>query len=63
MIHDKYFPIFIWVEECNKIVYIITLCPHNILEEKTIEEAFTGVKIEVSHFHIFGCPIYIHVLI
>jgi hypothetical protein len=25
------------------------------------EEAFTGVKPEVSHFRIFGCPVYIHV--
>jgi hypothetical protein len=34
---------------------------HRILEDKTPEEAFTGVKPEVSHFRIFGCPIYIHV--
>jgi hypothetical protein len=33
------------------------------LEDKTPEEEFTGVKPEVSHFHIFGCPIYIHVLV
>jgi hypothetical protein len=26
-------------------------------------EAFISVKPEVSHFHIFGCPIYIHVLV
>ena len=31
------------------------------MEDKTPEEAFIGVKLEVSHFHIFGCPIYIHV--
>jgi hypothetical protein len=63
MIHDQDFPMFLWVEACNTIVYIINWCPHNILEDKTPEEAFTGVKLEVSHFHIFGCPIYIHVLI
>jgi hypothetical protein len=33
------------------------------LEDKTPEEAFTGVKPEVSHFHIFVCLVYIHVLI
>jgi hypothetical protein len=27
----------------------------------TPEEAFTEVKIEVGHFRIFGCPVYIHV--
>jgi hypothetical protein len=26
----------------------------------TLEEAFTGVKLEVGHFRIFGCPVYIH---
>jgi hypothetical protein len=31
------------------------------LEEKTPKEAFIGVKVEVSHFCIFGFPIYIHV--
>jgi hypothetical protein len=25
------------------------------------KEAFTGVKPEVGHFKIFGCPVYIHV--
>jgi hypothetical protein len=34
-----------------------------ILVDKTPEEAFADVKPEVSHFHIFGCPIYIHVSI
>jgi hypothetical protein len=27
----------------------------------TPKEAFTGVKPEVGHFKIFGCPVYIHV--
>ena len=25
------------------------------------EEAFTGFKLEVGHFRIFGCSVYIHV--
>ena len=33
------------------------------MEDKTPEEAFTGVKPKVSHFRIFGCPVYIHVSI
>jgi len=33
------------------------------LEDKTPKEAFTNVKPEMSHFRIFGCPIYIHVSI
>jgi hypothetical protein len=33
------------------------------LEDKTSKEVFTSVKLEVSHFHIFGCLVYIHVLV
>jgi hypothetical protein len=35
------------------------MCPHKILEDKTPEEAFTGVKLEVSYIRIFGCLVYI----
>jgi len=38
-------------------------CPHRILEDKKLEEAFIGVNLEVSHFHILGYPVYIHVLV
>jgi hypothetical protein len=27
----------------------------------TLEEAFTGLKLELGHLRIFGCPVYIHV--
>jgi hypothetical protein len=37
------------------------MIPHRILEDKTPEEAFTGVKQEIGNLWIFGCPIYIHV--
>lgn len=29
--------------------------------DKIPKEAFTGVKPEMSHLRIFGCPMYIHV--
>jgi hypothetical protein len=48
---------FLWAKACNTIVYIQNWCPHKILENNTLEEAFTGVKPEVSYFHIFGCPV------
>jgi hypothetical protein len=31
------------------------------LRNMTPEKAFTGVKLEVGHFRIFGCSVYIHV--
>jgi hypothetical protein len=27
----------------------------------TPKESFTGVKHEIGHFRIFGCPVYLHV--
>jgi hypothetical protein len=61
MIHDQSLPMFLWEEASNTTVYIQNRSPHRILEDKTHEEAFTGVKPEVSHLRIFGCPIYIHI--
>jgi hypothetical protein len=37
------------------------MCPHRALEEKTIEEVFTGKKPSVDHLRIFGSPVYIHI--
>jgi hypothetical protein len=42
-------------------VYIQNRCPHVILKGKTLEEVFLGIKPEVGHIRIFGCPMYIHV--
>jgi hypothetical protein len=61
MIHDQDLPIPLWVEACNTTVYIQNRCLHRVLEEKTLEEAFTSVKPEVSHVRFFGCPVYLHV--
>jgi hypothetical protein len=35
--------------------------PHRAVEDMTPEEAFTGVKPEVSHLRIFGSPVYVHI--
>jgi hypothetical protein len=37
------------------------MCPHAILKDTTPEEVFSGIKPEVGHLKIFGCPVYIHV--
>ena len=57
LIHDQRVRIFVWVEEGNTTVYVQSIC----LEDKTLEEVFTGVKPKVGHLRIFGCPTYIHV--
>lgn len=42
-------------------MYIHNRSPHYILGNKTSEEAFSGVKLEVGHLRMFGFPMYIHV--
>jgi hypothetical protein len=51
---------FLCTDACNTTIYIQNRCLHMILEDNTLEETFSNVKPEVSHFHIFGCPIHIH---
>jgi hypothetical protein len=62
MVHDLYFPMFLWADACCIVVYILNKCPHRVLKEKTPEEAFIGEKPNVSHFRVFGSLVYIHVL-
>lgn len=52
---------FLQEEASSTTVYVQNRSPHWILEDKTLEEAFIGVKPEVSHLRILGCPVYFHV--
>jgi hypothetical protein len=61
MIHNQHLPMFLWVEASMTAVYVHNISPHKTLRNMTPDEAFTVVKLEVGHFKIFGCPIYIHV--
>jgi hypothetical protein len=61
MIHDQNLPMILWAEASMTIVYVQNMSPHKILKNVTPEESFTGVKPEVGHLRIFGCPVYIHV--
>jgi hypothetical protein len=47
---------FLWAEASMTAVYVQNRSPHKTLRNMTPEEAFTGVKPEVGHFRIFGCP-------
>jgi hypothetical protein len=51
----------LWTEATSTAVYIQNRCPHAILKDKTPKEVFSGIKPEVGHLRIFGCPLYIHV--
>ena len=52
---------FLWAESCSTTVYVQNKCPHWRLRDMTPKEAFTSEKLEIGHFKIFGCPVYIHV--
>jgi hypothetical protein len=61
MLHDQCLPLHLWAEACNTAVYVQNLCPHRVLGMSTPEEAFTGKKLDVSHFKNFGSSVYVHV--
>ena len=61
MIHDQSLLMFLWVEASRTVVYVQNKCPHKILKNMTLKEAFTRVNPEVGHLHIFGFLVYIHV--
>jgi hypothetical protein len=61
MLHDQRLPLFLWAEACNTAVYLQNQSPHRVLGDKTLEETFSGKKLEVGHFRIFGCLTYSHV--
>jgi transposase InsO family protein len=61
MTHDQNLPMIMWAEASMTTIYVQNRGPYQILRNMTSEEAFIGVKPEVGHFKIFGCPIYFHV--
>jgi hypothetical protein len=61
MMFDQDLPNSSWAEATSTAVYIQNMCLHAILKDKTPEEVFSGIKPEVGHIRMFGCPVYIHV--
>ena len=50
----------LWEDVASTPVYVQNKSPHRVFRNKTLEEAFAGVKINVIHLRIFGCSVYIH---
>jgi len=61
MTFDQDIAKFLWGEATMTTIYIQNRSPHRILDNMTLEEAFSGRKPCVDHLQIFGCPAYIHV--
>jgi transposase InsO family protein len=54
MIHDQDFPMFLWAKACNTTMYVQNMSPRKVLEDKTPEEAFFGVKSKIGLFFAFS---------
>jgi len=52
-----------WGEAVNCAVYLRNRCPTKALKNKIPQEIWSGRKVKVSHFRIFGCTAYAHVKI
>jgi hypothetical protein len=50
-----------WGEAVNTTTYIKNRCPTNALNCKTLQEAWSGRKPDVSHLRVFGCKTFAHV--
>ena len=61
MIHDRDLHMCLWAEATMEVVYVQNRLSHSALGFKTLEEMFTGKKLEVSHLKIFGCLVFIHI--
>ena len=61
MLHYQDLPMHLWAEAAKTTMYVQNHTPHRVLENKTLEEVFSGKKLEVNHLRIFGCLVYIHI--
>ena len=61
MLHARSLPSKIWAEALNCATYIHNRSPHVYVEDMTPFEAWTGDKIDVTHFRIFGSRAWVHI--
>jgi len=61
MICAQGFDLEFWAEAVNTAVYIKNRCPTKVFDSKTPQEAWTGMKPDVSHLRIFGYKTFAHI--
>jgi hypothetical protein len=61
MIDDQDLPMSLWEEATKTTVYVQNRLSHSALGFNTLEEMFSGNKLEVSHLKIFGYPVFEHI--
>ena len=62
MLQAKRLSIQFWVESINCENYIANRTPTKYLQGITLEEAWSKIKPDVSHFCVFGCEAWVHSL-
>ena len=58
VLFDQGLPLFLWAKAYKTIVYIQNMSPHTTLGRKTLEEVFTGIRLDVSHGSVCYCHVH-----
>lgn len=61
MLIDACLPKKFWAEAVSTAAYVINHSPTKSINYKTPEEMWTGIKPNVQHLRIFGCPAMMHI--
>ena len=61
MLVGKQVPKIFWVEVARWCVHILNRSPTTNVQNKTHEEAWSGVKPTVDYFQVFGCLAHVYI--
>ena len=61
MIQSKGLSLQYWAKAINCANYIVNRTPTKVLQGITLEEAWSKIKPDVSHFRVFGCEAWAHI--
>ena len=61
MIQTKGLSLQYWDEAINCAKYIVNRTPTKFLQGITLEEAWSKIKPDASHFRVFGCEAWAHI--
>ena len=62
MLFDADLPEMYWHHAIQHAAYIHNVSPTHALDDKTLEEAWSGTKPDLSRLRIFGCKVFVHIL-
>ena len=58
----KNLPSFLWGEAMNAAIYTLNRHPKKATEGKTLFEAWSGNKPNISHLRVFGCEAFSYII-